>query len=57
MKIAVMTAPGKIEFQNKEIPSFTNTEVLVKIKAVGLCTWEQKYFKGTFNYGQSPSLD
>ncbi|NQT60591.1 MAG: alcohol dehydrogenase catalytic domain-containing protein [Bacteroidetes bacterium] len=46
MKIAVMTSPGKIEFQEKEIPSFSDTEVLVKIKAVGLCTWEQKYFRG-----------
>ena len=49
MKIAVMTSPGKIEFQDKEIPSFENTEVLVKIKAVGLCTWEQKYYKGVPN--------
>lgn len=46
MKIAVMTGPGEIEFQEKEIPSFSKTEVLVKIKAVGLCTWEQKYYKG-----------
>ena len=49
MKIAVMTSPGSIEFQDKEIPSFGNTEVLVKIKAVGLCTWEQKYYKGIPN--------
>jgi 2-desacetyl-2-hydroxyethyl bacteriochlorophyllide A dehydrogenase len=49
MKIAVMTSPGKIEFQDREIPSFGNTEVLVKIKAVGLCTWEQKYYKGIPN--------
>lgn len=49
MKIAVMTSPGNIEFQEKEIPSFEKTEVLVKIKAVGLCTWEQKYYKGIPN--------
>ena len=49
MKIAVMTSPGEIEFQDRKIPSFGNTEVLVKIKAVGLCTWEQKYYKGIPN--------
>lgn len=49
MRTAVMTAPGVIEFQEKEIPSFGSTEVLVKIKAVGLCTWEQKYYKGVPN--------
>ncbi len=46
MKYAVMTDPGKIEFREKEIPGISDTEVLVKIKAVGLCTWEQKFFKG-----------
>ena len=46
MKIAVMTNPGKLEFQERDIPSFSDTEVLIKIKAVGLCTWEQKFYKG-----------
>jgi L-iditol 2-dehydrogenase len=46
MKIAVITSPGEIEFRQMEIPTFESTEILVKIKAVGLCTWEQKYYKG-----------
>ncbi len=46
MKIAVMTNPGELEFQERVIPSFGDTEVLVRIKAVGLCTWEQKFYKG-----------
>jgi len=46
MKIAVMTNPGELEIREKEIPEYRNTEVLVKISAVGLCTWEQKFFKG-----------
>ncbi len=46
MKIAVMTDPGKLEIREMEIPGFRKTEVLVKISAVGLCTWEQKFYKG-----------
>ncbi len=46
MKIAVMTSPGNLKFNETDIPSFGENEVLVKISAVGICTWEQKYFKG-----------
>lgn len=46
MKQAVMTAPEKIELQEKPVPAFRKDQVLVKIDAVGLCTWEQKFFKG-----------
>jgi 2-desacetyl-2-hydroxyethyl bacteriochlorophyllide A dehydrogenase len=46
MKQAVMTAPGEIELRDVPIPEYGDGEVLVKIEAVGLCTWEQKYFAG-----------
>lgn len=46
MKTAVMTAPETIEMREVPVPATGDGEVLVKIEAVGLCTWEQKYFKG-----------
>ncbi|HEB11939.1 MAG TPA: Zn-dependent alcohol dehydrogenase [Spirochaetales bacterium] len=46
MKKAVMTGPGKIELQDFPVPEISDEEVLVKIEAVGICTWEQGYYKG-----------
>ena len=46
MKKAIMTGPGKIELQNYPVPEMQEDEILVKVQAVGICTWEQKYFKG-----------
>ena len=46
MKIAVMPQPGKLEIREIDIPQINEDEVLVKVKAVGICTWEQKYFNG-----------
>jgi 2-desacetyl-2-hydroxyethyl bacteriochlorophyllide A dehydrogenase len=46
MKQAVMTGPGAIELRESPLPAYGPGEVLVKVEAVGLCTWEQKYFQG-----------
>ncbi len=46
MKKAVMTGPRQLEIQNFEVPEPGAGEVLVKIRAVGICTWERKYFRG-----------
>ncbi|MEW5815894.1 MAG: alcohol dehydrogenase catalytic domain-containing protein [Spirochaetota bacterium] len=46
MKKAVMTGPGKIEFKDFPRPEISEDEILVKIAAVGICTWEQGYYKG-----------
>lgn len=46
MKKAIMTEPGKIELKNYPVPEIQEDEILVKVQAVGICTWEQKYFKG-----------
>lgn len=45
-KKAVITAPGKLEFQFFEEREPGDDEVLVKVTHAGICTWEQKYFKG-----------
>ncbi len=46
MDIVVMTAPGTVELRDIEKPSYGPGEVLVKVSAVGICTWEQRYFRG-----------
>lgn len=46
MKQAVMTEPGSIELRDVALPVMGEGDVLVKIDAVGICTWEQKFFKG-----------
>lgn len=46
MKIAVMPKAGSLEIREVPIPDIKQDEVLVKVKAVGICTWEQKYFSG-----------
>jgi 2-desacetyl-2-hydroxyethyl bacteriochlorophyllide A dehydrogenase len=46
MKIAVMPHANKIEIREVPIPEIAENEVLVKVQAVGICTWEQKYYNG-----------
>lgn len=46
MKKAVMTGPKQIEMRDVEKPKPGRGEVLVKIAAVGICTWERKFFRG-----------
>ncbi len=33
----VMTSPGKIVFENKEIPSYNENQVLLRIRRIGIC--------------------
>lgn len=46
MKAAVFTDVGKVEIKEIEKPVPQKGEVLVKVKACALCTWEQRIFKG-----------
>lgn len=46
MKRAVMTAKETIQLQEFPMPAAGDDEILVKVKAVGLCTLEQRYFSG-----------
>ena len=41
-----MTAPKKLEIRSFDLPELKNGEVLVKITHVGICTWEQKFYRG-----------
>ena len=46
MKRAVITAPNEIVFEDVPIPVPGPTEVLIRMKAAALCTWEQRTFSG-----------
>lgn len=46
MKKAVIVAKEKIELQESPIPEIGADEVLVNVKACGLCTFEQRYYTG-----------
>jgi 2-desacetyl-2-hydroxyethyl bacteriochlorophyllide A dehydrogenase len=46
MKKAVMNAPGELVFKEYPIQEPGRGEVLIKIKAVGICTWEQGFYNG-----------
>ena len=46
MKQAIITAKETIEFWEAPVPEISSDEILVKVKAVGLCTFEQRYYTG-----------
>lgn len=46
MKAAVLVGPRKIEIQEREIPSVGPNEVLVNVKACGICSFERRLFTG-----------
>lgn len=47
MKAAVLTAPGKFEIQELQDPVPSDDELLIKLKACGICTLEQRLYTGT----------
>lgn len=46
MNVAAFTAPGKVELQKKEIPNVRPSEILVNVKACGICTFDCRLFAG-----------
>jgi threonine dehydrogenase-like Zn-dependent dehydrogenase len=46
MKAAVLTGVGEVEIQDLPIPVLGPREVLVKIGAASICSWEQRTFVG-----------
>lgn len=46
MKAAIMPEAGKIEFVDVILPEMEEDEVLVDVKAVGICTFEQGFYYG-----------
>ncbi|MGI9952644.1 zinc-binding dehydrogenase [Moorellaceae bacterium AZ2] len=46
MRAVIFEAPGKLTIQEVPLPDVQEDEVLVKIEACGLCTWERTIFEG-----------
>lgn len=46
MKILICQRPGVMEYEEKDIPVPANNEVLLKIKAVGICGTDIHAFAG-----------
>jgi len=50
----IMTAPGKIEFQEISIPKLNENEVLVKIMRIGICGSDIHVYHGEHPYTEYP---
>jgi 2-desacetyl-2-hydroxyethyl bacteriochlorophyllide A dehydrogenase len=46
MQVGVMTGPGAVEIREATIPRPGVNEVLVRIRATAICTWEQRSYSG-----------
>lgn len=46
MRTATLTAPGTFEIRDAQTPTIDRGEILVKLKACGICTLEQRLFTG-----------
>jgi len=46
MQVGVMTGPGSIELRDVPVPHPGVNEVLVRIRATAICTWEQRSYSG-----------
>lgn len=51
MKAAVLLGPRHIEIQDRPMPTAEPHEVLVKVKACGICTFERRLYSGDKNIG------
>lgn len=46
-RITIFTGPGGLEVREIKLPPLGPRQVLVKVKACALCTWEQRFYTGT----------
>ncbi|MFN2745849.1 zinc-binding alcohol dehydrogenase family protein [Bacillus sp. z60-18] len=56
MKAAVMTKPFSIDFQELPCPEPDAHEVLVRVKAAGICGSDVHFYDGTNPYGRYPQI-
>lgn len=50
MRRAVFTGPGQITMETVPVPVPAPDQMLIEVKAVGLCTMEQRFYKGSGPY-------
>jgi 2-desacetyl-2-hydroxyethyl bacteriochlorophyllide A dehydrogenase len=46
MRVAVVTGPDAVELREEPVPSLRPNEILVEVRACGLCTMERRLFLG-----------
>ncbi|MCC6147044.1 MAG: alcohol dehydrogenase catalytic domain-containing protein [Anaerolineaceae bacterium] len=46
-RTTIFTGPKQLEVKEVELPPLGERQVLVKIKACAICTWEQRFYKGS----------
>jgi L-iditol 2-dehydrogenase len=56
MLAAVWTDYGKIELQDVPVPEIADHEVLLKVRAAGVCTTDLEVYTGQFTYGKPPHI-
>ena len=56
MKAAVWTDYGKMEIQEVSKPVIGDNEVLLKVRAAGLCMTDLHVYTGQFLYGKPPHI-
>ena len=56
MKQAVMTAPGRIEFQDATVPKPRPGEVLLRVKRIGVCGSDVHVYHGEHQYVKYPLI-
>jgi L-iditol 2-dehydrogenase len=47
MRRAIFVAPGEVNLEDIPAPRRAEGKVLIAVRACGLCTWEQRVFRGT----------
>jgi threonine dehydrogenase-like Zn-dependent dehydrogenase len=47
MRTTVFTAPGTVEVRTIPMPQPEGRQVLVQVKACAICTWEQRFYRGS----------
>lgn len=50
MRRAIIVGPGRIAFEEIPIPRPSPDQVLVKVRACAICTWEQRMYSGEDKY-------
>jgi len=46
-RTTIFNGPKQLEVREVELPALGDRQILVKVKACALCTWEQRFYKGS----------
>ena len=52
--MGIISAPGKVEFQQRNLPELGSNEVLIKVRAAAICGSDLHIFKGNHPFAALP---